>query len=78
MIDTVESLKARRNGKMARPNVRYADVARATEDWMREVERKTAGRDTDRPRIPWYRRIKVYQLALLVLGAIGLVVMAWR
>ena len=74
-IDTIESLKARRNGRQARPNVyRRSQEARETTD---AFLRATAGFDTDRPRIAWWRRLKVYELGLLILGAIGLFVAAW-
>ena len=74
-VDTIESLKSHRNGQQARPNVyRRSQEARDTTD---AFLRATAGFDTDRPRIPWWRRLKVWELWLLVLGAIGLLVAAW-
>lgn len=82
-LNTVASLKARRNGNGARPNFRKPDVySQATNETeaylerLREIRAKAAGTYEDRPRIPWYRRIKVWHLALLTLGAIGLLVMA--
>ena len=72
-VDTIESLRARRNGRQARPNVyRRSQEARDTTD---AFLRATAGVDTDRPRIAWWRRLKVYELVLLVLGAVGLTVL---
>ena len=74
-IDTIESLKARRNGRQARPNVyRRSQEARDTTD---AFLRATAGFDTDKPTIAWWRRLPVWELGLLVLGAIGLCVAAW-
>ena len=70
MIDTIESLKARRNGRQARPNIRYRDARETTDAFLRAA----GGLDTDRPRVAWWRRLKVYELALLVLSALGLLV----
>ena len=41
-VDTVDSLKARRNGKLAKPNIRYRDLEarRNTNAYLAEVERK--------------------------------------
>ena len=74
-VDTIESLRARRNGRQAKPNVyRRSQEARDTTD---AFLRATAGFDTDRPRVAWWRRLQVWELAVLVLGAIGLIVAAW-
>ena len=70
-VDTIESLRARRNGRQAKPNVYRQSEARDTTD---AFLRATAGFDTDRPKIAWWRRLKVWELAVLVLGAIGLIV----
>ena len=74
-VDTLESLRARRNGRPAKPNVyrRSQEARDTTEAFLRA----TAGFDTDRPRIAWWRRLPVWELGLLVLGAIGLCVAAW-
>ena len=72
-MDTIESLKARRNGRQAKPNIRYRDSRESTEAFLRA----TAGFDTDKPTIAWWRRLPVWELGLLVLGAIGLCVAAW-
>ena len=71
MIDTVESLKARRNGKLARPNVRSRNEPRETTDSFLLA---AAGLDTDRPSCAWWRRITVWQLAGLTLLAVALLV----
>lgn len=69
----VDDLKARRNGSMARPNIRYRDLpARQQTDGFLLA---AAGLDTDRPKIAWWRKLKVWELGLLILGVIGLVVM---
>ena len=72
-VDTLESLRARRNGRQAKPNIRYRDSRESTDAFLRA----TAGFDTDRPRIAWWRRLQVWELGLLVLGAISLIVAAW-
>ena len=74
-MDTIESLKSRRNGRQAKPNVyrRSQEARDTTEAFLRA----TAGFDTDRPRIAWWRRLQVWELGLLVLGAISLIVAAW-
>ena len=72
MIDTVESLKGRRNGYAARPNVRVRQTARETTDaYYAEVIRQAAG--TDEP-VPSKLKLKVWHLALLVLSAVALLV----
>ena len=74
-VDTIESLRARRNGRPAKPNVyRRSQEARDTTD---AFLRATAGFDTDKLTIAWWRRLPVWELGLLVLGAIGLCVAAW-
>ena len=74
-VDTIESLRARRNGRQAKPNVYRQSEARDTTD---AFLRATAGFDTDRPKIAWWRRLRVWELGLLVLGAIGLVVLVLK
>ena len=77
MIDTVESLKQRRNGLGARPNVyKRSREARDTTDGFLRL---AAGLDTDepRPRVAWYRRLKVWELGLLILVGVGLCVGLW-
>ena len=70
--DTIDSLKARRNGRQAKPNVyRRSQEARDTTDGFLRL---AAGLDSDPPKIAWWRRLQVWQLGLLLLGAIGLIV----
>ena len=72
MIDTVGSLKARRNGKLARPNVyKRSQEPRQTTDGFLLL---AAGLDTDRPSCAWWRRITIWQLAGLTLLAVALLV----
>ena len=75
-VDTIESLRARRNGRQARPNVRYRDARESQDQYFAELQRRQAGMDTDRPKIAWWRRLQIWELGLLVLGAIGLCVAA--
>lgn len=71
-VDTIESLKQRRNGFGSRPNVyRRSLEARETTD---AFLRLAGGLDTDMPKVAWWRKLKVWELGLLVLGAIGLIV----
>ena len=72
-VDTIESLRARRNGRPAKPNVyrRSQEARDTTEAFLRA----TAGFDTDRPKIAWWRRLQVWELGLLVLAAVILTVL---
>ena len=70
MIDTVESLKSRRNGKLARPNVRVRQTARDTTDAFLLL---AAGLDSDEP-VPRKLKLKVWHLAAVTLFAVGLLV----
>ena len=72
MIDTIDSLKARRNGAAARPNIyKRSQEPRQTTDSFLVA---TAGFDTDQSCRPWYRRMKIWQLALVTLLAVALLV----
>ena len=75
-VDTVDSLKARRNGRGAKPNIRYAPARQTTEEYLAElarIRRKAAGLDEPPTR---EFRWKVYHLALgvllLVAACVGL------
>lgn len=72
-VDTVNSLKARRNGKQARPNVykRSLEAREFTNAYLTEMQRQAAGMDE-----PVHRKmkIKVWQMALITLAAVGIAV----
>mgnify|MGYP001586058908 FL=1 len=75
MIDTIESLKTRRNGAGARPNVRVRQTARETTDaYYAEVVRQAAGVDEPVP-LPIKRR--VLKVAAVILLAVALCVGLW-
>lgn len=73
-VDTVNSLKARRNGIGARPNVykRSLEARETTDSFLLAA----AGLD-EPPQVPWYRRLKVYELGLIVLVGVTLCVGLW-
>ena len=71
MLDTVDSLKARRNDKGARPNVRIRNMREETNAFYAEVVRQAAG--VDEP-VPYKLKLKVWHVALLTLAAVCLAV----
>ena len=71
MLDTIDSLKARRNGLGARPNVYKRSIRDDTNAYYAEVVRKAAG--VDEP-VPYKLKLKVWHLALLTLAAVAIAV----
>ena len=59
------------NGISARPNLRIRNMRDETNAFYAEVVRKAAG--TDEP-VPYKLKLKVWHVALLVLGAVALLV----
>lgn len=71
MLDTIDSLKQRRNGLGARPNMRYRDMRQATDEYYAEVVRQATG--TDEP-VPTKLKFRVWYVAASVLGLVALAV----
>ena len=73
-VDTNESLKQRRNGSGARPNVYKRSMRDETNAYYAEVVRRAAG--VDEP-VPSKMKLRVWHLAAGILAAAGIAVGAW-
>lgn len=71
MLDTIDSLKARRNGLGARPNVYKRSIRDDTNAYYAEVVRKAAG--VDEP-VPAKLKLRVWHIAAATLAAVGIAV----
>ena len=71
-VDTIDSLKVRRNGPSARPNTyRRSEARETTNAYLAEVERKAAG--VEEP-VPQALKLKVWHLAAGILALVALAV----